>query len=132
MSGSEGRASANGKPRYDWYQTEAYVVVTVMIRNLNAENVSVEFTELTADLSCKMEENTEYALHLQLYRKINTKESSFKVTSSKVELKMKKAESTRWAHLESAGESSTLEAPQTLVVVSNNGTESAAALVQDV
>lgn len=98
MSGIE--ANGRGKVRYDWYQTEAYVVVTVMIRNLIAEQVNVEFSDDTADLSCRLDENTEYTLHLQLFRQINCKESSFKVTSSKVELKMKKAESNRWQQLE--------------------------------
>lgn len=102
MSGQENlNRFATGKPRYDWYQTDAYIVVTVMIRNLTAENVVVDFTEDTASLCCKLAEDTEYTLNLKLYKNINCKESSFKVTVSKVELKMKKAESNRWQHLES-------------------------------
>jgi len=89
-----------GKPKYDWYQTELYVVVTVMIRNLSADNVNIEFGEQTADLTCKLENDSEYKLNLKLSNPIIPKESSFKVTTSKVELKMKKVESVRWEILE--------------------------------
>ena len=33
--------------RYDWYQTETHVVITIMIKNTKQENVKVEFGEKT-------------------------------------------------------------------------------------
>lgn len=94
------QTKSDGKPKYDWYQTEQYVVVTVMIRNLNADNVNIDYGEETADLTCKLENDSDYKLNLKLSKEIIPKESSFKVTSSKVELKMKKADTVRWASLE--------------------------------
>ena len=100
MSSTDNQPKSDGKPKYDWYQTELYVVVTVMIRNLNADNVNIDYGEKTADLKCKLENDSEYELNLNLSHSIIPKESSFKVTSSKVELKMKKADSDRWESLE--------------------------------
>ena len=33
--------------RYDWYQTETHVIITIMIKNTKQENVKVEFGEKT-------------------------------------------------------------------------------------
>lgn len=31
--------------RYDWYQTESQVIITLMIKNVQKNNISVEFSE---------------------------------------------------------------------------------------
>lgn len=115
MSANDNQPKSDGKPKYDWYQTELYVVVTVMIRNLNADNVNIDYGDQTADLTCKLENDSEYKLNLKLSHPIIPKESSFKVTTSKVELKMKKIDSVRW---ECLGEDSEHEPCN--VTVSNN------------
>ena len=33
--------------RYDWYQTETHVIVTLMIKNVKQENVNVEYGDQT-------------------------------------------------------------------------------------
>ena len=33
--------------RYDWYQTETHVIVTLMIKNVKQENVNVEYGDKT-------------------------------------------------------------------------------------
>ena len=33
------------KPKYDWYQTQADVVINIMVKKLRAEDVHVEFAE---------------------------------------------------------------------------------------
>ena len=119
MSASDNQPKSDGKPKYDWYQTELYVVVTVMIRNLNADNVNIDYGEQTADLTCKLENDSEYTLNLKLSNPIIPKESSFKVTSSKVELKMKKVDTVRWESLELSSNSNSKH-ELCNVAVSNN------------
>lgn len=35
------------KIKHDWYQTEAFVIVTVLVKNLKKEDVKIDFTEKT-------------------------------------------------------------------------------------
>lgn len=35
------------KIKHDWYQTEAFVIVTVLVKNLKQEDVKIDFTEKT-------------------------------------------------------------------------------------
>ena len=35
------------KIKHDWYQTEPFVIVTVLVKNLKQEDVKVDFTEKT-------------------------------------------------------------------------------------
>lgn len=40
------------KIKHDWYQTEAFVIVTVLVKNLKKEDVKVDFTEKTVSTEC--------------------------------------------------------------------------------
>lgn len=47
-------ASQDIKPtviKHDWYQTESHVCVTVLVKNLNPDHVTVEFSETTVTLA---------------------------------------------------------------------------------
>ncbi|XP_050686893.1 protein SGT1 homolog isoform X1 [Eriocheir sinensis] len=92
------------KIKHDWYQTEAFVIVTVLVKNLKKEDVKVDFTEKTASVSAPLPSGSEYSLELDLCHPINPEQSGFRVVPSKVEIKMKKVDGIRWATLEGDGE----------------------------
>lgn len=40
------------KPKYEWYQTQADVVINIMIKKLRAEDVHVQFAEQSVSIIC--------------------------------------------------------------------------------
>ncbi|XP_041440283.1 protein SGT1 homolog [Xenopus laevis] len=101
---TEGQSTNNPqtslKYRHDWYQTESHIIITVMIKNVQKNNVHVQFSEreLTVNMNLPSEEN--YSLKLHLRHVIIPEQSIFKVLSTKVEIKFKKSEAIRWETLE--------------------------------
>ena len=41
------------KPKYEWYQTQADVVINIMIKKLRAEDVHVQFAEQSVSIICR-------------------------------------------------------------------------------
>lgn len=88
------------KLRYDWYQTDSLVVITILLKNMKEENVKVELTESTLSFSAKLPSGSEYNIELDLAYPIVPENSTYRVLSSKIEIKMQKSECMRWANLE--------------------------------
>ncbi|XP_034946021.1 protein SGT1 homolog [Chelonus insularis] len=86
------------KIKYDWYQTESNVVITVLTKN--AENVKVQFEDFTLSVGAKLPSGNEYSLELDLAHHIVPQQCSFKVVPSKIEIKLKKRDALRWTVLE--------------------------------
>ncbi|KFZ59376.1 Suppressor of G2 allele of SKP1, partial [Podiceps cristatus] len=95
--------------RYDWYQTESQVIVTIMIKNAQKDDVSVQFSEKEMNASVRLPSGEDYNLKLVLLHSIVPEQSAFKVLSTKVEIKMKKPEAVRWEKLEGQGDSPKLK-----------------------
>jgi len=93
------------KIKYDWYQTETHVVITVLIKNLNKDHVCVDFTPKTLSFSAKLPSGSDYSLELDLAHEIVPAQSSSRVLATKIEVKMKKGEGIRWSSLETDNES---------------------------
>ncbi|XP_075220812.1 suppressor of G2 allele of skp1 [Lycorma delicatula] len=93
--------------KHDWYQTETHVTITILAKSVKPENVSVNFNEHSLDVIARLNEESTYSLHLDLAHAVLPPQCSFKVLSSKIEIKLKKAEGTRWVVLE--GEPKTVE-----------------------
>ncbi|TEA23162.1 hypothetical protein DBR06_SOUSAS5410105 [Sousa chinensis] len=90
--------------RYDWYQTESQVIITLMIKNVQKNDVNVEFSEKELSALVKLPSGEDYNLKLRLLHPIIPEQSTFKVLSTKIEIKMKKPEAVRWEKLEGQGE----------------------------
>ncbi|NXO43047.1 SGT1 protein, partial [Locustella ochotensis] len=104
----------NGKKKYvyllyDWYQTESQVIVTIMIKNAQKDDVSVQFLERKMNASVRLPSGEDFNLKLDLLHSIVPEQSTFKVLSTKVEIKMKKPEAVRWEKLEGQGDSPKLK-----------------------
>ncbi|XP_047445488.1 protein SGT1 homolog isoform X2 [Mugil cephalus] len=93
----------------DWYQTESQVIVTVMAKNVPKDGVCVNFMEKELSATIQLASGENYNLHLHLLHPVVPQQSSFKVLTTKVEIKMKKTEAIRWEKLEGEGQESNIK-----------------------
>jgi len=91
------------KIKHDWYQTETHVIVEVRIKKLKPEEVKVEFMPTSLSVAAKLATGSEYTLELDLAHPVVPDQSSYKVLSTKLEIRIRKAEGVRWAALEGDG-----------------------------
>lgn len=97
---STNTAQKTSKYRHDWYQTESQVIITVMIKNVQKDDVHIQFAERQLSLNVDLPSGENYSLTLFLFHSIVPEQSTFKVLSTKIEIKMKKTEALRWDKLE--------------------------------
>ena len=89
------------KIKHDWYQTESAVVVEVRIKGLSKDHVTVEFQSRSLSVTAKLPQTqSDYSLEIDLSHDIQPEKSSFKVLSTKIEIKMLKKDGIRWTVLE--------------------------------
>ncbi|XP_063991421.1 protein SGT1 homolog isoform X2 [Diachasmimorpha longicaudata] len=86
------------KIKHDWYQTESFVVITILAKN--SENIKINYTETMLSVSAKLPSGSEYSLELDLAHPIVPDQCSYKVVPSKIEVKLKKRDGLRWTALE--------------------------------
>jgi len=91
------------KVSHDWYQTETQVVVEVRIKKLKPDECKIEINETSLSVTAPLPTGSEYSLELDLAHPIVPPQSGYKVLSTKIEIKLKKAEGVRWAALEGDG-----------------------------
>ncbi|GLV38348.1 suppressor-of-G2-allele-of-skp1 [Carabus blaptoides fortunei] len=84
--------------RHEWYQTEATVVVTILARNI--EEIFVDYTDKTLTVELSVPSQDFYRLNLNLAHKIVPEKSSYRVMSTKVEVKLFKLDGLQWNTLE--------------------------------
>ncbi|KAJ8387243.1 hypothetical protein AAFF_G00158660 [Aldrovandia affinis] len=89
--------------KHDWYQTDSQVIVTIMVKNARKEDVSVTFEEKELTALVKAPLGEDWCLTIPLLHPVVPQQSTFKVLSTKVEIKMKKTEAVRWDKLEGEG-----------------------------
>ena len=87
-------------PRRNQPQKDTQVVVTLFIKKLKKEDVECEFTDKTLSLNIKLHTGSDYNLELDLQHTVAAAECSYKVMSTKVEIKLKKKVAIRWTSLE--------------------------------
>lgn len=109
QNGSQSEVSASQQPhqskiKYDWYQTDSQVIITLMIKNVQKNDVNMEFSEKELSAVVKLPSGEDYNLKLALLHPIVPEHSTFRVLSTKIEIKMKKPEAVRWEKLEGRGE----------------------------
>ncbi|CAO2174560.1 unnamed protein product [Urochloa humidicola] len=96
-------APAETKPKYrhDFYNSAAEVVVTVFAKGVAAEHVAVEFGEQMLSVSIEVPGEAAYHLQPRLFGKIVPGMCRFAVLSTKIEVRLAKAEpGTAWPSLE--------------------------------
>lgn len=88
------------KIRDDWYQTETHIVINILVKNMKQEDVSITYGVQTATVDLKIPERPT-CLRYNLSHPIVPDQSSHRILSSKIEVKLKKADGIRWQKLES-------------------------------
>ncbi|CAL4951389.1 unnamed protein product [Urochloa decumbens] len=99
-------APAEMKPKYrhDFYNSAAEVVVTVFAKGVAAEHVAVDFGEQLLSVSVEVPGEAAYHLQPRLFGKIVPDKCRFAVLSTKIEVRLAKAEpGTAWPSLEFTG-----------------------------
>uniref|UniRef100_A0A1Q3F2F6 Putative suppressor of g2 allele of skp1 n=1 Tax=Culex tarsalis TaxID=7177 RepID=A0A1Q3F2F6_CULTA len=82
--------------KYDWYQSDTAVTVTVLLKNASEKNYAVEIAQDRVELTADGIE----PIVLNLWAAINVEHSTHKAYPSKVEIKLAKLEGHRWEGLE--------------------------------
>ncbi|CAL9689038.1 unnamed protein product [Knipowitschia caucasica] len=95
--------------KHDWYQTDSQVIVTVMVKNVPEDGLFVIFKERELSATVRLASGDNYNLNLNLLHPIVPQQSNFKILSTKVEIKMKKADAIRWEKLEGEGQDSNIK-----------------------
>ncbi|URE20535.1 suppressor of G2 allele of SKP1 [Musa troglodytarum] len=90
------------KFRHDYYNTPTEVVLTIFAKGIPAENVTVEFGEQTLSVTIDSL-GEEYHFQRRLFAKIVPANCRYQVLSTKVEIRLSKAETITWTSLEYSG-----------------------------
>jgi len=91
------------KIKHDWYQTETHVIIEVRIKKLDPKEVKVDFHPTSLSVTAKLAVGSDYSLELDLAHPVVPEQSSYKVLSTKLEVRLRKVEGVRWAALEGDG-----------------------------
>lgn len=81
--------------RHDWYQSEASVVISVLLKNAKDKHAEVKIEKDRVEVTA-----ADYSLILQLSKEVDVAKSSYKLLSSKIEISLAKVEGVRWDTLE--------------------------------
>jgi len=102
-------AVAPGVPkiRHEWFQNEKFVTVTIFAKNVVPAKASIKIDEQNLNVSIKLTEENSYELDIDLFGKVSVPDSSYEIMSTKVEIKLKKAEPIKWSALEAAEDANT-------------------------
>ncbi|XP_018336398.1 protein SGT1 homolog [Agrilus planipennis] len=93
--------SCNKSLKYDWYQTEATVVITVLEKNVNKDHLQIQFKDDLVSLSFKtVQSDQQVDKKFHLPHKIVPEQCSYKLSAAKIEINLKKQEGIRWEKLE--------------------------------
>ncbi|PWN21388.1 CS-domain-containing protein [Microstroma glucosiphilum] len=91
----------SSQPRYDYYQTDTAVNLSVFVKGLTENDVDIKFGEHSLSLTLHSPSAPPQSLELQLHDDIDGSNSSFKVLSTKVDILLKKKlPGRRWPNLE--------------------------------
>lgn len=86
--------------KLDWYQTETHVVLSVLAKNVDPDKLSVKFSDAEIDLKIVFKDGTEYERTIHLLNDIISNQCTYKVLSTKIEMKLPKKVGLHWSSLE--------------------------------
>eukprot|EP00262_Sarcandra_glabra_P013313 TRINITY_DN3655_c0_g2_i1.p1 TRINITY_DN3655_c0_g2~~TRINITY_DN3655_c0_g2_i1.p1 ORF type:complete len:376 (-),score=87.41 TRINITY_DN3655_c0_g2_i1:354-1481(-) len=97
------------KYRHEYYQKPAEVVLTIFAKSVPTKNVNVEFGEQILSISIDIPGEDAYIFQPRLFGKITPEKCRYEVLSTKIEIRLSKAEAITWKSLEYSKENT---APQ--------------------
>ncbi|KAL3521576.1 hypothetical protein ACH5RR_019725 [Cinchona calisaya] len=93
-------SSAKPKYRHEFFQKPDQVVVTIFAKGVPAKNVAVEFGEQILSVAIDLPGEEAYTFQLRLFGKIIPATCRYEVLSTKIEIRLAKAEAIHWTSLE--------------------------------
>jgi suppressor of G2 allele of SKP1 len=93
-------SSSKAKYRHEYYQKPGEVVVTVFAKGIPANSVSVDFGEQLLSVSIDVPGEDSYTFQPRLFGKIIPAQCKYEVLSTKIEIRLAKAEALQWTSLE--------------------------------
>ncbi|XP_018838600.1 protein SGT1 homolog [Juglans regia] len=100
LSNQVTQTPAKPKYRHEFYQKPEEVVVTIFAKGIPAKNVSVDFGEQILSVSIDVPGEDVYHFQPRLFGKIIPSNCRYVVLSTKVEVRLAKAEPINWTALE--------------------------------
>lgn len=88
------------KYRHDYYNSPTEVVLTIFAKGIPVENVSVDFGEQTLRVVINLPGEEPYLFQPRLFGKIVPEKCRYQVLSTKIEVRLFKAETIAWSSLE--------------------------------
>ncbi|XP_059298846.1 protein SGT1 homolog [Lycium ferocissimum] len=107
----EGTPAVKPKYRHEFYQKSEEVVVTIFAKGLPAKNVSVDFGEQILSVSIDIPGEDAYTFQPRLFSKIIPEKCRYEVMSTKIEIRLAKAEPIHWTSLEYTREVAVVQRP---------------------
>ncbi|MCJ1357363.1 MAG: hypothetical protein MMC33_007359 [Icmadophila ericetorum] len=106
----EGVQTPASKIRYEWYQTNDTVVVTLFAKGVPKDKTTVTITPSTLECTFPLPSGSDYDLSLDpLCHTIDSDTSTYKIMSTKVEFFLKKSSpGQKWANIEGTGTDNTI------------------------
>ncbi|CAH8545327.1 unnamed protein product [Schistosoma bovis] len=92
--------SASGD-RFDWYQSEDNIWIDYLRKKMAPTDIRVEIKRREVSLYLTIPTGDELLKKFQLLHEVVPEDSSYRVTATKIEIKLKKADKVCWSHLES-------------------------------
>ncbi|XP_050316039.1 protein SGT1 homolog isoform X2 [Anthonomus grandis grandis] len=86
--------------KHDWYQTDSAVVITILVKNIKEDQLKVDFKNTQVQVHIIVPEYEECHKSYNLSHKIVPEQSTYKLTPSKIEIKLNKVDGIRWDKLE--------------------------------
>ncbi|XP_021968218.1 protein SGT1 homolog [Folsomia candida] len=83
----------------DFYQTEGDVVINFFTKGRKTEDVKVDFSSKMLTVAIRLPDGSDYLDNISLAHEVNAAASSYKILSTKVEVKLRKESSGHWAQL---------------------------------
>jgi len=91
------------KYRHDFYNSATDVVLTIFAKGVPADSVVVDFGEQMLSVSIEVPGEEPYHFQPRLFAKIIPEKSKYQVLSTKVEIRLAKAEQLTWTTLDYSG-----------------------------
>ncbi|GAA0142277.1 hypothetical protein LIER_03215 [Lithospermum erythrorhizon] len=92
--------AAKPKYRHEFYQKPEEVVVTIFAKGIPANNVTVDFGEQILSVTIEVPGESAYSFQPRLFSKIIPAKCRFDVLTTKIEIRLAKAEPIHWTSLE--------------------------------
>lgn len=93
-------APSKPKYRYEYYQKPEEVVVTIFAKGIPAESVVIDFGEQILSVTIDVPGQDAYHYQPRLFGKVIPDKCKFVVLSTKIEIRLAKAEAINWTSLE--------------------------------